>query len=120
MVSRVHNAHIEAVQPLILPEVLETLRQDKPVPVYLDLPAAEFDLVEDRGDAIVVRMHDRFKSNYVFELEQVDDAWRVSGIKRRFTATRVRDGVEIERLVDAPDIWKVLRQKPPQLAVFFD
>lgn len=101
-------AWLETVSTLFLPGTIKEMRQAAEGFDRAARPKIGYEIVEERTNptALLVRKDDFFKTQWLFELTEENGSWRIVGAKRRFTATRVRDGAEVETLRDAKSIWE--------------
>jgi hypothetical protein len=106
--GRALAAWLSAVTPLFLPESVAKMKEEADHIEFAKAAELGYEILEHRTDpiSVLVRKEDQFKTQWLFEVKEADGKWRITGAKRRFTATRVRDGVEVENLRDATSIWE--------------
>lgn len=109
---RVLQAWIDAILPLLHPDWISEL-QAAEVPQDNEVPdPTSFEIIEERDNplSVVVQMNDPQRRSWLVFVRKKGDGYQITKLQRRFTAIRVRDGVEVEFLEDAKSIWDVAKE----------
>jgi hypothetical protein len=117
LVQRIFSAWRKCAIALLSPSWVESLGAT-PAGAAPAQPKFEYDIVEHRDDpvSVVVCRRDYYKTHWLFELSDEVDGWRINSVQRRFVATRVRDGAEVETLREVVNIWAVATDNLPSAA----
>lgn len=122
--ARIWRAYLATVEPLMSAEYVSQLklaaseRDEFAGPLNHSFQTFKQLEQSDLGDGrvgVLIQKDDLFQTSWWFELKPDGDDWHIDAIKRRFIATRVRDGVQVETLRDADSFWEVAKMDAPTI-----